>query len=125
VLIQRGHTHEIRNTRKEPLRTLNVYVPPAYTERGEQPQLRSPCPKARRDGDTGKDTTAGMPVKAPSGPRTASGAGSRPRAFRRPQRGAAAQLRAFADWSWRTCPLPCRSGRAARWVRHVRRRPPC
>jgi mannose-6-phosphate isomerase-like protein (cupin superfamily) len=36
LLIQRGDTHEIRNTGKEPLRTLNVYIPPAYTEDGEE-----------------------------------------------------------------------------------------
>jgi mannose-6-phosphate isomerase-like protein (cupin superfamily) len=34
VLIARGETHEIRNTGDTPLRTLNVYVPPAYTEEG-------------------------------------------------------------------------------------------
>src|SRR5688572_17919138 len=31
VLIRRGEGHEIRSTGEEPLRTLNVYVPPAYT----------------------------------------------------------------------------------------------
>ncbi|HYT87592.1 MAG TPA: cupin domain-containing protein [Gemmataceae bacterium] len=36
LLIARGDTHEITNTGKEPLRTLNVYVPPAYTEDGEE-----------------------------------------------------------------------------------------
>jgi mannose-6-phosphate isomerase-like protein (cupin superfamily) len=36
VLIQRGDRHEIRNTGEAPLRTLNVYVPPAYTEGGEE-----------------------------------------------------------------------------------------
>ena len=36
VLIQRGDTHEVRNTGDGPLRTLNVYVPPAYTEDGEE-----------------------------------------------------------------------------------------
>jgi mannose-6-phosphate isomerase-like protein (cupin superfamily) len=36
VLIQRGDTHEIRNTGSGPLKTLNVYVPPAYTEQGEE-----------------------------------------------------------------------------------------
>src|SRR3954467_13229946 len=36
VLIQRGDTHEIRNTREAPLRTLNVYVPPAYSKEGEE-----------------------------------------------------------------------------------------
>ena len=36
LLIQRGETHEIRNTGTGPLRTLNVYVPPAYTAEGDQ-----------------------------------------------------------------------------------------
>src|SRR5215471_10181939 len=36
VLIQRGDAHEIRNTGEELLRTLNVYVPPAYTKEGEE-----------------------------------------------------------------------------------------
>jgi mannose-6-phosphate isomerase-like protein (cupin superfamily) len=36
VLIQRGDRHEIRNTGDTPLKTLNVYVPPAYTEQGEE-----------------------------------------------------------------------------------------
>jgi mannose-6-phosphate isomerase-like protein (cupin superfamily) len=36
VLVQRGETHEIRNTGGEPLRTLNVYVPPAYTAEGDE-----------------------------------------------------------------------------------------
>ena len=35
LLIQRGDRHQIRNTGRAPLRTLNVYVPPAYTEAGE------------------------------------------------------------------------------------------
>ncbi len=36
VLIERGDTHEIRNTGDAPLKTLNVYVPPAYTGEGEE-----------------------------------------------------------------------------------------
>jgi mannose-6-phosphate isomerase-like protein (cupin superfamily) len=36
VLIQRGDRHEIRNTGRGPLRTLNFYVPPAYTADGEE-----------------------------------------------------------------------------------------
>jgi mannose-6-phosphate isomerase-like protein (cupin superfamily) len=36
VLIRRGETHEIRNTGRSPLRTLNVYVPPAYTPGGDE-----------------------------------------------------------------------------------------
>ena len=42
VLIERGETHEIRNTGSTPLKTLNVYVPPAYTEDGDElPRGRS------------------------------------------------------------------------------------
>ncbi len=36
LLIERGETHEIRSNGDEPLRTLNVYVPPAYTEEGDE-----------------------------------------------------------------------------------------
>jgi mannose-6-phosphate isomerase-like protein (cupin superfamily) len=36
VLIGRGENHEIRNTGREALRTLNVYVPPAYTDEGDE-----------------------------------------------------------------------------------------
>ncbi len=36
VLIERGDRHEIRNTGRAPLRTLNVYVPPAYTRAGDE-----------------------------------------------------------------------------------------
>ena len=36
VLIERGDLHELRNTGRTPLRTLNVYVPPAYTKKGEE-----------------------------------------------------------------------------------------
>src|SRR5262249_32525965 len=36
VLIQRGDKHEIRNTGTTPLRTLNIYVPPAYGANGEE-----------------------------------------------------------------------------------------
>jgi mannose-6-phosphate isomerase-like protein (cupin superfamily) len=35
VVIERGDRHEIRNTGRAPLRTLNVYVPPAYRRDGE------------------------------------------------------------------------------------------
>jgi mannose-6-phosphate isomerase-like protein (cupin superfamily) len=42
VLIEHGDTHEIRNTGDEPLRTLNLYVPPAYTRDGE------PLPRGRK-----------------------------------------------------------------------------
>jgi mannose-6-phosphate isomerase-like protein (cupin superfamily) len=36
LLIERGDRHEIRNTGRRPLRTLNVYVPPAYTNSGDE-----------------------------------------------------------------------------------------
>jgi mannose-6-phosphate isomerase-like protein (cupin superfamily) len=35
LLIQRGTTHEIRNTGRTPLKTLNLYVPPGYTASGD------------------------------------------------------------------------------------------
>jgi mannose-6-phosphate isomerase-like protein (cupin superfamily) len=42
VLIERGDTHEIRNTGRRPLKTLNLYVPPAYTSGGDElPRGRS------------------------------------------------------------------------------------
>ena len=36
VLIERGDTHEIRNSGRSLLRTLNFYVPPAYRSDGEE-----------------------------------------------------------------------------------------
>ncbi len=36
LLVQRGERHEIRNTGRTPLRTLNLYVPPAYTAAGNE-----------------------------------------------------------------------------------------
>ena len=42
LLIERGDTHEIRNTGRTPLRTLNLYVPPAYRANGDElPRGRS------------------------------------------------------------------------------------
>lgn len=41
LLIERGTTHEIRNTGRAPLKTLNLYVPPAYTASGD------PLPRGR------------------------------------------------------------------------------
>jgi mannose-6-phosphate isomerase-like protein (cupin superfamily) len=42
ILIERGERHEIRNTGRTPLRTLNIYLPPAYTTRGDElPRGRS------------------------------------------------------------------------------------
>jgi mannose-6-phosphate isomerase-like protein (cupin superfamily) len=36
LLIERGETHEIKNTGTKDLVTLNFYVPPAYTDEGEE-----------------------------------------------------------------------------------------
>jgi mannose-6-phosphate isomerase-like protein (cupin superfamily) len=36
LLIERGDTHEIRNTGTTPLRTLSFYAPPAYDSQGEE-----------------------------------------------------------------------------------------
>jgi len=36
LLIQRGDKHEIRNTGSRTLKTLSVYVPPAYTKSGNE-----------------------------------------------------------------------------------------
>ena len=35
LLIERGTVHEIRNTGRTPLKTLSLYVPPAYTASGD------------------------------------------------------------------------------------------
>ena len=35
LLIEQGETHQITNTGRRPLVTLNLYVPPAYTDEGE------------------------------------------------------------------------------------------
>jgi mannose-6-phosphate isomerase-like protein (cupin superfamily) len=36
LLIERGDIHEIRNTGRTPLRTIDIYVPPAYTKSGDE-----------------------------------------------------------------------------------------
>ena len=36
MLIVRGEKHEIRNTGRSQLKTLNFYVPPAYTQEGDE-----------------------------------------------------------------------------------------
>lgn len=36
LLVPKGTSHEIRNTGRTPLRTLNIYVPPAYTADGDE-----------------------------------------------------------------------------------------
>jgi mannose-6-phosphate isomerase-like protein (cupin superfamily) len=36
LLIEHGDQHEIRNTGRRLLRTLNVYIPPAYTKAGDE-----------------------------------------------------------------------------------------
>ena len=36
ILIEKSTTHEIRNTGRSPLKTLNVYAPPAYRSDGTE-----------------------------------------------------------------------------------------
>jgi mannose-6-phosphate isomerase-like protein (cupin superfamily) len=36
LLIERGDRHEIRSAKKRVLRTLNFYIPPAYTSDGDE-----------------------------------------------------------------------------------------
>jgi mannose-6-phosphate isomerase-like protein (cupin superfamily) len=36
LLIEHGERHEVRNTGRALLRTLNIYVPPAYTRQGNE-----------------------------------------------------------------------------------------
>jgi mannose-6-phosphate isomerase-like protein (cupin superfamily) len=36
LLIEHNDKHEVKNTGRQLLRTLNVYVPPAYTESGDE-----------------------------------------------------------------------------------------
>jgi len=42
LLIERDDKHEIRNTGREPLKTLNFYVPPAYTAAGDERRAAKP-----------------------------------------------------------------------------------
>ncbi len=42
MLVEHGDEHEIRNTGRDLLRTLNLYVPPAYNAQGD------PLPRGRR-----------------------------------------------------------------------------
>ena len=42
LLIERGEKHEIRQRGRAPLRTVNIYVPPAYSAANE------PLPRGRR-----------------------------------------------------------------------------
>jgi mannose-6-phosphate isomerase-like protein (cupin superfamily) len=36
LLIEHGEQHEIRNSGRAPLKTLNIYSPPAYTRSGDE-----------------------------------------------------------------------------------------
>jgi mannose-6-phosphate isomerase-like protein (cupin superfamily) len=42
MLIEQNDKHEIKNTGRELLRTLNFYVPPAYTESGDELPVSKP-----------------------------------------------------------------------------------
>ena len=47
LLIERGDEHEIRNTGRAPVRTLNFYVPPAYRRDGDELPAGKPAEKGR------------------------------------------------------------------------------
>ena len=47
LLIEHGDRHEIRNDGKANLTTLNFYVPPAYTESGDERPAGKPGENAR------------------------------------------------------------------------------
>jgi mannose-6-phosphate isomerase-like protein (cupin superfamily) len=42
ILIERGDTHEIRSGSSNDLKTLNIYLPPAYTASGEEREPGKP-----------------------------------------------------------------------------------
>ena len=46
VLIEHGDRHEIRNNGKQLLKTLNFYIPPAYTSEGDEVRPARPSDKA-------------------------------------------------------------------------------
>ena len=46
LLIEHGDRHEIRNTGRELLKTLNFYVPPAYTAEGNERPAAKPGDRA-------------------------------------------------------------------------------
>ena len=47
-LIEHGDRHEIRNTGQQPLKTLNIYSPPAYTKNGAELPRAKPGTGSRR-----------------------------------------------------------------------------
>ena len=47
LLIERGDRHEIRNTGDKLLKTLNFYVPPAYTADGDELPAGEPAESGR------------------------------------------------------------------------------
>jgi len=48
LLVERGERHEIRNTGRTPLKTLNFYSPPAYRDDGEPLPAGRRAPRASR-----------------------------------------------------------------------------
>jgi mannose-6-phosphate isomerase-like protein (cupin superfamily) len=42
LVIERRDRHEVRNNGRAPLRTLNIYVPPAYTKSGSERRRAKP-----------------------------------------------------------------------------------
>jgi mannose-6-phosphate isomerase-like protein (cupin superfamily) len=61
LLIEHGDRHEIRNTGRQLLKTLNFYVPPAYTADGDELPAGKPAEQgtAARSRSRGRSTRSG------------------------------------------------------------------
>lgn len=58
LLIERGERHEIRNTGRSHLVTVNFYSPPAYTQKGALKSAGKPAGTARGGGRTSRRAQA-------------------------------------------------------------------
>jgi mannose-6-phosphate isomerase-like protein (cupin superfamily) len=65
LLIERGENHEIRCTGRSPLKTLNLYVPPAFNADGEELDARGDQPaqqgELEMEGEQSESAPAGEP----------------------------------------------------------------
>src|SRR5690606_27485241 len=58
LLVERGERHEIRNTGRTPLVTINLYSPPAYTQAGTLKPAGRPAGAARGNRRTSRAAQA-------------------------------------------------------------------
>jgi mannose-6-phosphate isomerase-like protein (cupin superfamily) len=66
LLIERGESHEIRCTGRSPLKTLNLYVPPAYDAAGEELDAREESAAQPGELNVEHEEAATMLAGAPS-----------------------------------------------------------